>query len=123
MPLVAPAGQYYDSLQTFGHFPGGPRGSAGGAVAGVALKYAYRGAKYLARRFFKPKKTTYSGATGRGIAIGTGIASLFSEEDDLNGTQIPIRKTPNRQFQRNRGFRGRSRSRRSYHKCRPRNCC
>ena len=116
MTIVMIPGQYYDSLESFGHLPGGPRGSLAGAGVGIATKLAYRGAKYVARRFFKPKRYTYIGATGRGVAIGTGIASFLNgEEDSLDGP-VPERpgKTPNRFQQRNRG-------RGSVHRCRRRN--
>ena len=126
MTITAPAGQYYDSLQTFGHLPGGPRGSALGAGAGIAAKLAYRGARYVARRFFKPNKYTYRGAVGRGIGIGTGVASFLSgEEDDLNGTipGAPNFQTPNRFQQRNRRQRGVHSCRRRNDRYRHRNCC
>ena len=125
MTLVAPAGAYYDSLQTFGHLPGGPRGSVIGAGAGIAAKLAYRGAKYLGRRFLRPKKYTYSGATGRGIAIGTGIASfLGGGEDDINAPfPTPTGETSNRFQQGNRRFRRANRSRRGDNRHRHRCCC
>ncbi len=100
--IVAKAGQYPDSLYDFGHAPG-VSGGAIGAGTKLAAKYGYRGAKYLARRFLFPKKYTYSGATGRGIGVGTLIASQLSGEvDDLNGIPgTPTGKTPYKKQQRN----------------------
>ncbi len=125
MTIVAPAGQYYDNLQTFGHFPGGPRGSAISATAGVAGKIAYRGAKWLARKFFKPNKYTYRGAVGRGIGIGTAIVGLMGDDDDLNGPQIqpPVRQIPNRFQQGNRRRGVFYRGCRSNYRYRHRKCC
>jgi len=123
MAITAKAGQYPDSLYDFGHIPG-VSGGAIGAGAKLASRYSYRGAKWLATRFFKPKKYTYIGATGRGIAIGTGIASQFSGEDDPIDGQVPTRppKAPYRFKQRNsrqRGFYrgGRCNDRHRYRKC------
>jgi len=125
MAIATIPGQYYDSLDTFGHFPGGPRGSAVSAGAGIAGKLAYRGAKYVARRFFKPKRYTYIGATGRGIAIGTGIASQFPGEDDpIDGTiQGPNPKKTHRFKQRSRRQRSFHRGGRCNDRHRYRDCC
>ncbi len=123
MTIVARAGQYPDSLYDFGHIPG-VSGGAIGVGAKIAIKYGYRGTRYLVRRFLKPKKYTYAGATGRGIAIGTGIASLIGSEDDLNGPQLqrPI-KTPNRFQQGNRRRSKFYRGGRCNDRHRHRNCC
>ncbi len=95
MTIVAPAGQYPEGLQGYGHVPG-VRGGAIGTGAKIVSKLTYRGTKYLARRFFKPKKYTYSGAVGRGIAVGTLIASQLDDfEGEVTDGQIPpvIQKT------------------------------
>ena len=124
MTIVAPE-SYRDNLSTLGYIPGGPRGSAVGAGAGIAGRLAYRGAKWVVRRFFKPNQYTYRGAVGRGIGIGTGIVALLNPEvDDLDG-QIPTGngQTPNRFQQRNRRRSPANRSRRCNIRHRHRNCC
>ena len=122
--IVAKAGQYPDSLQGYGHVPG-VRGGAIGSGAQIVSKLTYRGTKYLASRFFKPKKFTYAGATGRGIGAGTLIAGLLdSDVDDLDGTfQPPVKQTPNRFQQGNRRFRSGYRNRRCYNRHKHSDCC
>ncbi len=78
---MAQPGFYNIDPETVGHLPG-VRGGATGTIARLGIKYAYRGFKRFGSRFFKPKKYTYRGATGRGIAIGTGIASLINDDDE-----------------------------------------
>ncbi len=125
MVLVQKTGQYPDSLYDFGHIPG-VSGGAIGVGAKLATKYSYRGAKWLARRFLKPKKYTYSGAVGRGIGVGTVIVGLLPnpETDPLDGT-FPTtdgQKTNNFQ-QRNRRQRRVYRDRRCDNRHRHRQCC
>ncbi len=104
MTIVQIPNQYDQDLRTFGHIPGGPRGSALGAAARLATRYGYRGAKRLGRYIFNPGKKTISGAIRRGTAIGIG-AGVFLEDDDLDiaiPTRVPRRKVPNNFQQRNR---------------------
>jgi len=110
--IVAPVGQYPEGIQGYGHVPG-VRGGAIGTFAKIASRYTYRGSKWLARRFFKPKKYTYRGAVGRGIAVGTLIGSQIDEfGEEIDGPiQRPI-KTTNRFKQRNRRRRYSTRNRR-----------
>ncbi len=126
MTIVVPTGQYYDSLETFGHLPGGPRGSTVSAVGGVAVRLAYRGAKYVVRRFLKPKKYTYRGAVGRGIGVGTLIASRLGDEFEgevTDGPRPTNGKGTYRFKQRNRRQRKPARARRNYNNCKHCNCC
>lgn len=106
MTIVAPAGQYPEGLQGYGNAPG-VRGGFVGTGAKIAVRYGYRGAKWLARRLVKPRKYTYSGAVGRGIGIGTLVSSLLPSPDidDINGT-IPgfPGKAPDSFKQRNNRF-------------------
>lgn len=123
MTLVA-VPSYDKDLSTFGHYPGGPRGSAVSAASRLAIKYGYRGAKRLGRYIFRPGTPTITKALRRGSSIGIGIGTALNlGEDDLDGQipRSPIRKTPNRFQQRNYRQRGTNRSRRCYH--RRRDCC
>lgn len=124
MTIAAIPGQYPDSIQGYGHVPG-VRGGAIGTGAKIVSKLTYRGTKYLASRFFKPKKYTYAGATGRGIGAGTLIAGLIDTDvDDLDGTfQPPDFKTPNRFQQGNRRFRRGYSNRRGNNRHQHRCCC
>ena len=81
MTLVAQPGFYNENPQTIGHVPG-VRGGLIGQVAKIASRYAYRGIRRFGSRFFRPKKYTYRGAVGRGIAVGTGISALLNDEDE-----------------------------------------
>ncbi len=121
MTIVAPAGQYPEGIQGYGHVPG-VRGGAIGSFAKIASKLTYRGTKYLASRFFKPKKYTYPGAVGRGIGVGTIIASQLGDdfEDGIGNAEIPTSTNGNRYQQRNRRFRSTSRKCRRHNR---RNCC
>jgi len=123
--IVAPAGQYPEGLQGFGHVPG-VRGGAIGTGAKIVSRLTYRGTRYLARKFFKPKAYTYRGATARGIAVGTAITALLPspEIDPLDApVQPPIRETSNRFQQGNRRRGSVYRARCNNYRHRPRNCC
>ncbi len=126
MPITAIPGQYPDNISAYGHVPG-VRGGAIGTFAKITSKLTYRGAKWLGSRFFKPKKYTYAGATGRGIAVGTAIVGLLPtpEIDDLDGTipGTPNFESPYRFQQGNRRRRGTDSSRRCTDRHRHRNCC
>jgi len=125
MTIVAKTGQYPESLYDFGHAPG-VSGGAIGAGSKLAIKYGYRGAKWVARRLLKPNRYTYRGAVTRGIITGTIIASQideFEEEvtDGIPPRQPQARKYPNRFQQGNRRRSIPNRSRRRYD--RHSNCC
>ncbi len=125
MTIVAPVGQYPEGLQGFGHVPG-VRGGAIGTGAKIISKLTYRGTKYLARRFFKPKAYTYRGATARGIGAGTLVASLLQSPDidDLDGTIPTTDGQKTNQFrQGNRRRRVLYRSGRNNNRLRHRCCC
>ena len=105
MPIVAPTGQYPETIRGYGHAPG-VRGGFVGTAAKIAARYFGRGAGRLGSRILKPKRYTYRGAVARGGAAGTIIAPFLSTEvDPLDGTYVPpVRQTPNRFQQRNRRF-------------------
>ena len=86
--------QYVDA-QTIGNIPG-VRGGAIGTVAKLAAKGIYRGTKWLSGRLLKPKRFTYRGAVGRGIAIGTGVASIIQEGNDtaVSPPELPGTRSP-----------------------------
>jgi len=117
MTIVSIPGQYDQDLRTFGHIPGGPRGSALGAIARVSSRYAYRGGRRLFRYIFSPGKKTITKAVRRGTAVGIGIGSLLPGFDDLD-IATPVRPT---QRPRPNRFQQRNSRRKSANRCRRRN--
>lgn len=124
MTIVAPVGQYPEGLQGYGHVPG-VRGGAIGTGAQIVSKLTYRGTKWLVRRLLKPKRYTYRGAVGRGIGLGTIIASQLDDfEEGIDG-EIPAGpgQETYRFKQRNNRYRNTARACRYCHKRHNRKYC